>query len=127
MAALVLASLAMGNVILANIHGRRFEYGVLRAVGAHRRVLVRLILGESAVLAIAGAVAGTLLGLHLAWVGASHYRDLAGLPVYLKFPASAATAGWTILLILTLLASVPGVMTVIRRQPSALLAAGRNG
>ncbi|MCI0676351.1 MAG: ABC transporter permease [Phycisphaerales bacterium] len=127
MAALVLASLAMGNVILANIHGRRFEYGVLRAVGAHRRVLVRLILGESAVLAIAGAVTGTILGLHLAWVGAAHYRDLAGLPIHLTLPKNATATGWIVLLILTLLASVPGVMSVIRRQPSALLAAGRNG
>jgi putative ABC transport system permease protein len=39
--ALVLASLGVGNVILANIHGRRYEYGVLRAVGGHRRLLAK--------------------------------------------------------------------------------------
>src|SRR6185503_1678789 len=79
-AALMLACLGAGNVILANIHARRYEFGVLRAVGGHRGVLVRLILGEAAVLALTGAIVGTALGIHLAWVGAIHYRGLAGLP-----------------------------------------------
>ena len=126
-AALVLACLGVGNVILANIHGRRYEYGVLRAVGAHRRLLVRLILGEAAILALTGALIGTMLGLHLAWVGSMHYRDLAGLPVRLVLPHLPAAAGWLVLLALTLLAALPGVWSVVRPQPSALLAAGRHG
>src|SRR4029453_12237916 len=63
--ALVLGSSGVGNVNLPNIHGRRYEYGVLRAVGGHRRLLAKLILGEAAILAITGALTGTLLGIHL--------------------------------------------------------------
>lgn len=126
-AALVLASIGTGNVILANIHGRRHEYGVLRAVGASKGVLARLIFGEAAVLAMTGAIIGSALGLHMAWVGASHYRDLAGLPVRLTIPELPMAAGWLVLLALTLLAAVPGVLSVVRRHPSVLLASGRHG
>jgi len=126
-AALVLASIAVGNVILANIQGRRFEYGVLRAIGAHRGLLARLIFAESAIVAITGALVGTLLGLHLAWVGAIHYRELAGLPVVLRVPWGPIAAGLLVVLLLTVIATVPGVRAVIKPRPTALLAAGRNG
>ena len=126
-AALVLACLGVGNVILANIHARRYEYGVLRAVGGHRMLLAKLIFGEAALIAITGALVGTLLGLHLAWVGANNYRDLLGLPVRLTFPQWPTTIGWIVVIVLTLLAALPGVWSVVRKQPSALLAAGRNG
>jgi putative ABC transport system permease protein len=126
-AAILLASLGMGNVIMASIHGRQFEFGVLRAVGAHRRTLAKLILGEVAILAITGALAGTMLGLHLAWVGARFYRDLAGLPVQFTVPEIPTALGWAALLIITLLAALPAVLSITRRSPSALLSIGRNG
>jgi putative ABC transport system permease protein len=126
-AALVLASLGVGNVILANIHGRRYEYGVLRAVGGQRGLLVRLIFGEAALLAIVAAVVGAGLGLHLAAMGALNYRQLAGLPVRFVIPVLPAAMGWLTLLALTLLAALPGVLSVVRPQPSALLAGGRHG
>lgn len=126
-AALVLASFAVGNVILANIHARRFEYGVLRAVGAQRGLIARLICGEAALLALTGALTGSLMGLHLAWVSARFYRDLAGLPVQLVVPVIPAAVGWVVLLILTLLAALPAVLSIVRQRPSELLAAGRAG
>lgn len=126
-AALVLASLGVGNVILANIHGRRFEYGVLRAVGGQRGLLVRLILGEAALLAIGGAIVGTGLGLHLAAIGAANYRDLAGLPVRLVIPWLPMLSGWLTLLGLTMLAAWPGIRSVVKPHAGALLAGGRHG
>lgn len=126
-AALVLACLGAGNVILANIHGRRYEFGVLRAVGGGRSMLARLILGEAAILALAAALVGTALGVHLAWVGAIHYRGLAGLPIQLRFPAAPTAIGALVLLVMTLLAALPGVRSVVRGEPRRLLAAGRNG
>jgi putative ABC transport system permease protein len=126
-AALVLASLGVGNVILANIHGRRYEYGVLRAVGGQRGLLVRLIFGEAALLAIVAAIVGTGLGLHLAAIGAMNYRQLAGLPVRFVIPTMPTAIGWLTLLMLTLLAALPGVLSIVRPQPSALLAGGRHG
>jgi len=126
-AALVLACLAAGNVILANIRARLYEYGVLRAVGGMRWLLVRLIAAEALLIAVTAAIIGTLLGMHLAWLGAENYRELAGLAVRLVFPAVPAAIGWSVLIALTLLAAVPGVIAVIRPRPASLLAVGRNG
>src|SRR5690606_11097780 len=86
-AALILACIGVGNEIAANIHARGFEYGVLRAVGGQRSLLLRLIFGEAALLALGGAVTGTILGMHLGWVGTMFYRDLAGIDVVISFPA----------------------------------------
>jgi putative ABC transport system permease protein len=126
-AALALACLGVGNVIMANIHGRRYEFGVLRAVGAHREMIVRLILAETAMLAITGALVGTLLGMHLAWIGVENYRGLAGLPLTLTVPTVPMIIGWIVLIVMTLLAALPGVWSVVRHRPSTLLSADRAG
>ena len=66
-------------------------------------------------------------GRLLAWVGAENYRELAGLNVKLIFPTIPALIGVSVLLLLTLLATLPGVWSVVRPRPAALMAAGRNG
>ncbi|MHC4909592.1 MAG: FtsX-like permease family protein [Planctomycetota bacterium] len=125
--ALILACFGTGNVILANIHSRRYQYGVLRSIGAGRGLLVRLVLTEAGLLAVGGAVTGTILGLHLAQMAAIHYRDLAGLRLSAPFPVVPAIAGWLILLGLTLMAATPGIVTLIRRPLITLIAGGRGG
>lgn len=124
--ALLLACVGVGNVIAANIHARRFEYGVLRATGGHRNLLLRLIFGEAALLAVAGALTGTVLGIHLALVGATFYRDLAGVQVSIGFPTLPTAIGWGVLLLMALAAAVPATVSLMRGVPSDLLAAGRN-
>ncbi|MHC5004488.1 MAG: ABC transporter permease [Planctomycetota bacterium] len=126
-AALLLACLGVGNVILANIHSRRFEYGVMRAVGASRALLLRLILAEATLLALGAAVAGTILGMHIASVSRTHYRDLMGLEISIALPPLPTAIGVAVLLLMTFAASLPGVAMVVRPRPSALVAAGRNG
>jgi hypothetical protein len=42
-------------------------------------------------------------------------------------PEIPTAIGWAVLLALTMIAALPGVLSVVRRQPSALLAPGRNG
>ena len=55
------------------------------------------------------------------------YRDLAGLPVRFVIPHVPTAIGWIVLLVLTLLAAIPGILSITRKRPSTLLAAGRNG
>ncbi len=124
--ALLLTCIAMGNVIAAAIHGRRFEYGLLRAVGGHTHLLVRLIVVEVALLALTGAILGTALGLHIALIGARFYRELAGIDIPLLFPYVAVAIGWIITIALSIAVATPGLRMLRRTQPSALLAAGRN-
>ena len=63
----------------------------------------------------------------LAWLGAENYRELAGLDVKLIFPTIPTLIGVGVLLLLTLLATLPGVWLVVRPRPAALMATGRNG
>jgi hypothetical protein len=78
-------------------------------------------------LAITGALVGTLLGMHLAWIGVETYRGLAGLPLTLTVPTVPMIIGWIVLIVMTLLAALPGVWSVVRHRPSTLLSAGRAG
>jgi putative ABC transport system permease protein len=127
LAALLLACLGVGNVMAASLHGRRFEYGVMRAVGAPRSVLLRLVLAEAALMAVAGAVAGTGLGLHLAWVSTILHRDLVGLELSVAIPTLPTAIGWLVLIVLTLLATLPGALAIILRRPAVLISARRAG
>ncbi len=122
---LLIACFGVGNIIMANIHARRFEYGVLRAVGGHRGLLLRLILGEAAIIAIVGALVGAGMGMHAALVGMSHYQAIAGLDVHASFPAGPAAVGLLVVLALTMLAALPAAIILMMRRPTFLLATGR--
>src|SRR4029079_4177935 len=78
-ASLIIACLGVGNLILANIAARRYEYGVLRAMGASRGMLGRIVAAETLLVALVGCIVGTGLGIQLAATGQSLHRRLVGL------------------------------------------------
>jgi ABC-type antimicrobial peptide transport system permease subunit len=65
--AIVVGGVAMTNTVLMSVFERTREIGVLRAVGWRRTRVLRLILGESLALALAGGVVGTVLGAGLVY------------------------------------------------------------
>jgi putative ABC transport system permease protein len=120
--ALLLACVGVGNVVAANIAARRFEYGVLRATGATGGLLARLVSAEVAMVAVAGAITGTGLGLHLAAMGQYWNRQLAGFDLSMQVPVTPLLVGYAVLLVLTLGAALPAVLALMRLSPRALLA-----
>jgi putative ABC transport system permease protein len=60
--ALVIAALGITNAMLAAIRERRREIGVLKAIGARDRDVLRIFLLEAAVLGFVGGVIGTTTG-----------------------------------------------------------------
>jgi putative ABC transport system permease protein len=60
---LLVAAVAILNVMLMSVRERRREIGVLRAVGVQRADVLRLILAEAALLGVAGAFVGALLAV----------------------------------------------------------------
>ena len=58
--ALVVGTIGMLNTMAMSVFERLREIGILRAIGWRKSRVVRLILGESLVLSLAGAVAGSL-------------------------------------------------------------------
>ena len=122
-AALLLACFGTGNVIAAGIAARRFEFGVLRSVGSSRWLICRLVIAEAVVIGITGSVTGTLLGVHMAWIGTLLYQGLAGLQLQLVIPVGPAAIGWATVILLTVLAATPAVIALARRSCRNLLAA----
>lgn len=57
------ALLITGLLTAAQVAERRGELGMMRSVGASRRLLVGIMLGETGLLAAAGSVVGSLVGL----------------------------------------------------------------
>jgi ABC-type lipoprotein release transport system permease subunit len=70
--ALGIAAIGVANALLAAVRERRREIGVLKAIGARDRDVVRWFLLEALAVGITGGVLGTIAGLLIAlWVGMS--------------------------------------------------------
>ncbi|WP_459193278.1 ABC transporter permease [Halosimplex sp. J119] len=74
---LIVASVAILNVMLMSTIERRGEIGVLRAVGIRRGEVLRTILAEAALLGVVGGLVGAIASLA---VGAAVFQVLTGAP-----------------------------------------------
>lgn len=72
----LLAVLGVANTLLLGVNERRRELGLLRAVGASRQQIVRLVTTEAVVLTLIGSTAGIAAGVGAAFAAV---RALAGL------------------------------------------------
>lgn len=80
--------IAMVNTLAIGVIERRREIGMLRAVGATRRQVRRIILVEALILAAIGVAFGLLAGLYLGYMATSA-TSAFGFPLDYAFPASA--------------------------------------
>ena len=121
--AMLIACLGVANLIVAGIQARQFEFGVLRAVGAQRGLLGRLVLGEALVIALAACVLGCGLGLLAAWAETRVSRALIGIVLTVRPSWPAMATGCSIMTTITLGAAMPSVWRLVKRQPRELIAA----
>lgn len=119
--AMGVAGLGVANLIIAGIATRQFEFGVLRAVGATRGQVARLVLGEAIVIAIAACVLGTSIGFQGALAGRRLNRALFGLELTFQTPWGPIAWGWLAVALMTLGAAAPAVLALARRRPRELL------
>ena len=126
-AMLLMACFGLGNVIIANLTARRFEYGVLRAMGTPRSMLARLILAETLLIAAVGALLGSGLGVQFALIDRALMRRLYGWHAPLHIPWDVIAFGCGVATLMALLATLPAVWHLIRVHPRTLLAVGRDG
>lgn len=123
--AMLICSLGVANVVLAGIDARRFEFGVLRAVGASRGLVGRLITGEVVLLVLVASILGTLLGLQASNVGVILYRLLGGITMQLRPDAGAIGLAWAMLMVVTLGVTGPLIIRLMRATARELLASTR--
>ncbi|MGI9021921.1 MAG: ABC transporter permease [Acidimicrobiales bacterium] len=104
--ALVIASLGITNALFASVRERRREIGVLKAIGARDRDVMRVFLLDASVLGFAGGLVGTVAGFATAY-GVSQVvnryladQGLAGVDLGVPLPILAASVVGSTLLAL---------------------------
>jgi len=86
MVALLVAALGVGNLMMANVASRTRQLAVLRAVGATRSQIARLVIGEALVLGAVGSSLGLVLGVHAAYGVNELTHRIWGFPLRFALP-----------------------------------------
>lgn len=130
MSAVAIAAMLIGvtgvvNIIIAAIDARRFEFGVIRALGAQPNFLTRIVLAEITILATLAAFLGTTLGIHAAYNGQRLSKLMLGVDLSLTPPITPIALGIIALFVITTLATLPVGLKLASKSPVSLLAATR--
>jgi putative ABC transport system permease protein len=96
--ALLVAALGVANLMTANVASRTRQLAVLRAVGATRGLVLRMVVGEALVLGLLGSALGLGLGMHLAWNVSTMTERMSGfrIPFEVPWPFVGAAVALTI-------------------------------
>lgn len=124
-AAMIVASLGVSNTVIAGIQARRWQIGILRAIGLTRFELARLILAESALLGLIGASMGLLAGLTLGYNANKLYAYILGLDPPMVVPWGVVGVAIMVVVLLAILAGVWPAVSTSRKPTLDLLAGGR--
>lgn len=114
---LSVAGVLVMNVMLVSVTQRTAEIGLLKALGATKRQLLWLFLSEAAMLSVAGAVLGVLLGYITLSVLQALYPDFP-----MQLPAWALLAALAVALMTGLLFGVLPARKAAKLDPVAALA-----
>lgn len=124
-AAMAVASLGVVNTIVASVRSRTWQFGILRSVGVTRGMLARLILAESALLGLIGALLGLGCGLLMAINARQMVNLLIGYHPPLVVPWTVLLAAFGIVVAVSVAAGAAPAVAAARRAPLELLEAGR--
>lgn len=125
---LLIACVNLANLMLARASQREREIAVRLALGASRPRLIRQLLMESVVLAIAGGATGIALAGFLSPF-LMHFLDTEGKPVYLPLTHDWRVLGFTTLVaaITCLIFGLAPAVRATKASPSSILnSAGRS-
>jgi len=126
---LLVTSLGVANAVLASVRARRWEMGVLRAVGLTRCALARLILAEAILIGVVACLLSLGFGVMAGWcgMGMSQYVSFfGGLAPSLVIPWPQLSIGVGATLALCLVAAIWPATAVGRAEPLRLLQTGRS-
>ncbi|CAA9892143.1 conserved membrane hypothetical protein [Candidatus Methylobacter favarea] len=109
---LLVGSVGILTIMTIAVSERISEIGLLRAVGAERRIIFQLFLGEALMLSMAGGLAGVLAGILVVQISRVL---LPALPVELAWAYIAAA--FAVSLLIGLVAGVAPAMKAARLEP----------
>ena len=125
---LAVASLGVVNTVLSSIRARRWDMGVLRAVGVTRFGLFRMILAEAILVGMVACLLSLGFGVMAGYCGTGITRYVnirGGMITPLIIPWAKLTVGFGATLGLCLLAALWPAIVTGRTEPLKLLQAGR--
>ena len=122
---MLVSCFGVANLIVAGIQARQFEFGVLRAIGAQKGLIARLVLGEALIIALGACIVGTAFGFHGAWAGQVMNELTLGFQMKSSLPLDATAMGWGILTVITVGAALPAILGLNRARVRELLGAVR--
>jgi len=125
---LAITTLAVVNTIMASVRARRWELGVLRAVGLTRGGLARLVFAEAILVGLVACVLSFAFGLTAAWCAngiCTYIFYFGGLQPPLVIPWTKLLLGFSVTLAICVLAALGPAISTGRAEPAKLLQAGR--
>ena len=124
-AAMAVASLGVTNTIMASIRSRRWQFGILRSIGATRGQLLRLVLAEAMLLGLIGCGLGVAAGALMSLNARGFSRHTIGYVPPVDVPWNIVWIGTGLVMLISILASLWPAASVARSEPLRLLQAGR--
>ncbi len=116
------------NAILASVRARRWDIGVLRAIGFTRWAIIRAVVAEGLLIGLVACLLSLAFGILAGWCGAglSQYVSFfAGMNPVLILEWPPILAGLGAALLLCALAAIGPALSIGRAKPLALLQQGR--
>jgi putative ABC transport system permease protein len=128
LAGLLVAVLGVANAVAAGIRARRWEFGVLRAIGLERQHAHGLIVAETLIITTAAGVLCVVFGMAAAWAAIDMslraFNTGTGAPP-LIIPLLDIVIAWTITTVVCVIAAWWPARRLAQATPLALLQAGR--
>ena len=112
-------SLGFVAMLVASFESRRREFAVLRAVGATRFQLAKVLIGEALGVAIVGVALGLALGAPLGWLCTTGTRAAManwGLPATFVVPMLIIAKGAFFSIVFALAVAIPASLAIVRRS-----------
>lgn len=122
---MLVASVGVGNAIVASVRTRQWRLGVLRAIGLTRGELLRMLLAEAVLLSLVGIVLGVTFGLVLAVNANQLYAVTIGFDPPLVKPWNVIAWASIFAIFMGLLATIAPAISTAKKTPLSLLQAGR--
>ena len=116
---LAVISLGFVAMLVASFESRRREFVVLRAVGATRFQLAKVLVGEALAVAVAGVALGLFGGALVGWLCTAGTRAAMsnwGLPATFAVPFGVIAEGALGAVVFALLVAVPTALAIVRRS-----------
>lgn len=113
---LLAAAIAVANLMASSISERSSEFALLKALGATDGAVSRLVLAETALIALVGALVGVLLGSGVAQIVG---RVVFGSGITMR--PMVFVLVFVLLALTVLLASISSIRSILRLRPAEVL------